>query len=314
MGKPERVSSTALIDVPFEVRPIGVTIGAEIRGLDLAQPPAESVFAALYAALIEHKVVFFRNQRLTPEQHVAFGRLFGELEINPFRPERAALPEMMVLDNHEGNPVLSTDIWHSDTTFRECPTKFSILRCLRIPARGGDTLWADMAAAYEGLSARVKNFIAGLEAIHDFKNFRLLYGDDEAGRERLREMERTYPKRRHPVVRTHPDTGERALYVNPQFTLRIADMSARESDAILGLLFEQAKTPEYQFRLHWEPDTVAMWDNRSTQHYASNDYYPARRHMERVAVIGDPPYFDPEAKPAGAHRTVARVHAYEGLH
>ena len=314
MGKPRVGLSAALLNAPFEVSPVGVTIGAEIKGLDLSQSLDEPTFQALYAALVEHKVIFFRNQRLTPEQQIAFGRMFGELETHPFRPDRPGLPELVVLDNHQDNPVLSTDIWHSDTTFRECPTRFSILHCLEIPERGGDTLWADMVAAYEGLSERVKSFIAGLEAIHDFKNFRLLYGDDDAGRERLREMERKYPKPTHPVVITHPDSGERVLFVNPQFTLRITEMSVRESDAILGLLYEQAKTPEYQFRLHWEPGSITMWDNRSTQHYASNDYYPVRRHMERVAVVGDKPYFDPDAKPAAPPRRVARVHAYEGLH
>ncbi len=298
----------------FEIVPVGASIGAEIKGIDLATPLDGAVFGALYAALVEHKVIFFRNQHLTAEQHVAFGRLFGDLETHPFRPDKPGLPEIVVLDNHKDNPVLSTDIWHADTTFRECPTKFSILHCLEVPPRGGDTLWADMIAAHNGLSAPVKGLIAGLEAIHDFKNFRLLYGDDDEGRDKLREMERKYPKPRHPVVSTHPDTGERVLYVNPQFTLRIDGMSVRESDGILSILYDQAKTPEYQFRLNWEPGTVAMWDNRSTQHYASNDYYPARRLMERVAVIGEKPYFDPDATPARQTSSIARVHAYDGLH
>lgn len=299
---------------PFEILPAGPSIGAEIRGVDLSVPLDADAFKAVYAALVEFKVIFFRDQKMSPEQQIAFGRQFGELETHPFRPDRPGMPEFVVLDNHKDNPVLSTDIWHADTTFREGPTKFSILRCLEIPQHGGDTVWADMVAAYLGLSAPVRELIAGLEAIHDFKNFAMLYGDDDDGQAELAKMKKRYPNPRHPVVRTHPDTGERVLYVNPQFTRRIVGLTVKESDGILGILYEQAKTPEYQFRLRWKPDTVAMWDNRSTQHYASNDYWPERRHMERVAIIGEKPYFDPDAKPVRPSRSIRRVHAYEGLH
>ena len=284
MGSAIRSRATA----PFEIEPIGRTIGAEIHGLDLARPLDPACFAALEAALIEHKVIYARDQQLTSAQHVAIGRLFGELEVHPFRPE-GEFPEIMVLDNHKDNPVLSTDVWHSDTTFRECPTKYSILRCLIIPPTGGDTLWADMCAAYEALSAPVRRLIDGLKAVHDFKNFRALYGDSKEDRERLRRMEELYPNPVHPVVRTHPVSGKKAIYVNPQFTLRIEGLAADESEAILRLLYEQAKVPEYQFRLRWKPATIVFWDNRSTQHYAANDYYPERRKMERVAVVGDQP-------------------------
>lgn len=307
-------TAAAIADAPFEIVRQGPTFGAEIRGLDLAKPVDSVAFDALYAALVEHKVLVFRDQVMTPEQQIAFGRQFGELETHPFRPDRPGLPELVVLDNHRDNPVLSTDIWHADTTFREGPTKFSILRCLEMPEFGGDTLWADMVAAYQGLSESFRAFIAGLEAIHDFKNFSLLYGDDAEGQAELVRMRQRYPKPLHPVVRTHPDTGERVLYVNPQFTVRIKGLTIRESDAVLAALYEQAKTPEYQFRLQWAPNTVAMWDNRSTQHYASNDYWPARRHMERVAVIGEKPYFDATAEVKSPSRQIERVHAKEGLH
>ena len=272
----------------FEIEPIGPTIGAEIHGLDLRRPLDADTFRALEAALIAHKMIFLRDQHIGTAQHVAFGRLFGELEVHPFRPE-GAFPEIMVLDNHKDNPVLSTDVWHSDTTFRECPTKYSILRCLAIPRVGGDTLWADMCAAYDGLSDAIRALIAPLTAIHDFKNFRALYGDSDADREKLRRMEQLYPNPTHPVVRTHAVTGKKVLFVNPQFTLRIVGLRAAESDALLRLLYEQAHVPEYQFRLRWKPGTIVLWDNPSTQHYAANDYYPNRRHMERVAVIGDRP-------------------------
>jgi taurine dioxygenase len=280
--------STNTDTATFEVDPIGPTLGAEIRGLDLRQPLSAETFRAFETVLIEHKVIYLRDQPITTAQHVALGRRFGELEVHPFRPE-GEFPEIMVLDNHKDNPVLSTDVWHSDTTFRECPTRYSILRCLEIPRTGGDTLWAAMCAAYDGLSAPLKNMVDGLEAVHDFKNFRALFTNSEQDRQRLRQMEALYPNPTHPVVRTHPVTGRKALYVNRQFTLRITGLKERESQALLELLYEQAAVPEYQFRLRWKPHTIALWDNRSTQHYAANDYYPNRRHMERVAVIGDRP-------------------------
>jgi len=273
----------------FDIEPIGPTIGAEIHGLDLSRQIDRATADALEAALVEHKVIYARDQHISTAQHVAFGRLFGELEVHPFSPE-GEFSEIMVLNNHKDNPVLSTDVWHSDTTFRACPTKYSVLRCLEIPTVGGDTLWADMCAAYEGLSAAIKGMIDGLDAVHDFKNFRALFGDSDEDREKLRQMEKLYPNPTHPVVRTHPETGKKALFVNPQFTLRINGLKAAEGDALLQLLYEQAHVPEYQFRLRWKPGTIVLWDNPATQHYAANDYYPNRRHMERVAIVGDRPY------------------------
>lgn len=280
----------ALANAPFEIEPVGRTIGAEVRGLDLNGKLSDQQFESLEAALIQHKVVYLRDQHISTQRHVEIGRMFGELEVHPFRPQ-GEFPEIMKLDNHKDNPVLSTDVWHSDTTFRRCPTKYSILRCLRIPKTGGDTLWADMTAAYDGLSAAMKGMIDNLRAVHDFKNFRVLYKDgSEEKQEELRKMEKLYPNPSHPVVRTHPVSGRKVLYVNPQFTLRIEDINDDESQALLELLYRQAQVPEYQFRLRWQPGTIVFWDNRSTQHYAANDYYPDRRTMERVAVVGDEPF------------------------
>jgi len=307
-------SEELLRNAPFTIRRAGPTIGAEISDIDLGKPLDQVTFDALYAALITYKVIYFRNQKITARQQVAFGNQFGDLEVHPFRPDLPDIPEMVVLDNDRDNKVLSTDIWHADTTFREGPTRFSILRCVIMPELGGDTLWADMTATYQGLSKPVKDMITGLDALHDFKNFSFLYGNDEEGQKKLMEMRKLYPQPTHPVVRTHPDTLEKVLYVNPQFTVRILDMSVQESDAILGLLYQQSKTPEYQFRLSWEPDTICMWDNASTQHYASNDYWPNRRRMERVAVIGEKPYFEADASPVHETSGITRAHAYEGLH
>jgi len=272
----------------FDIEPIGPTIGAELHGIDFTRALDPQTFRRLEQALWDHKVVYARNQDMTPAQQVALGRLFGELEVHPFRPE-GEFPEVLVLDNHKDNPVLSTDVWHSDTTFRERPTKYSILRCLIMPSAGGDTLWADMCAAYEGLSADMRRLVDGLSAVHDFMNFRKLFTRSDEDQKRLREMERKFPNPTHPVVRTIPDTGKKALYVNPQFTKQIVGMSEEESRALLAFLFEQTHIPEYQFRLRWKPGTIVFWDNRSTQHYAVNDYYPNRRRMERIAVVGDRP-------------------------
>jgi taurine dioxygenase len=275
-------------NAPFEVERLGACLGAQIHGLDLKPDMSPQTVRALEAALIEHKVLVLRNQPLTTAEHVAISRRFGELEVHPMRPQ-GEFPEILVLDNHKDNPVLSTDVWHSDTTFRKNPTKYTILRCQIMPKVGGDTLWADMAAAYDGLSESFKAMLAGLRAVHDFQNFRVLFSKSEEDQAKLRRMEEMFPNPSHPVVRTHPVSGRKAIFVNPQFTVRIEGLNRGESRALLDVLFEQAQVPEYQFRLRWEPDTIVFWDNICTHHYAANDYYPQRRRMERTAVIGDVP-------------------------
>lgn len=291
------------------------TIGAEIRGVDISKPLPDPVFRSIYAALLECKVVFFRNQRMTAEEQIAFGQKFGPLETNPFRPHGEGKPELQIVKNDGDNPVLSTDVWHTDLTFREYPTKFTILRCLEIPECAGDTVWADMCSAYDGLSPKFREFVSGLTALHDFKNFRVLYRGDPAKRDELTRMENKFPNPSHPVVITHPETQQRVLFVNRQFTVRIDGLSEMEGRKILEILYEQATVPEYQFRLSWQPGTLAIWDNRLCQHYAVNDYYPDRRHMERVAVAGDArPVFDAGAKPIRDYAAIVRVHAREGIH
>ena len=283
---PDKAKSGAA--APFQVRRLGASLGAEVLGVDLKAPMDDDAFAAFEVALVEHKVLAVRDQFLTTEQHVAFSRRFGELEVHPMRPQ-GQFPEILVLDNHKDNPVLSTDVWHSDTTFRKTPTKYTILRCEIMPEFGGDTLWANMEAAYDGLSDTFRTMITGLRAVHDFLNFRVLFKNTEEDRIKLHRMEDMFPNPSHPVVRTHPVTGRKSIYVNPQFTLRIEGLEPAESRAILDVLFAQARVPEYQFRIRWTPGTIVFWDNRSTQHYAANDYYPQRRRMERTAVVGDVP-------------------------
>lgn len=286
------VASPAIVSpdkaVPFEAERVGRHLGAEIHGLDLKQGLNQPTYENLLAALTEHKVIVLRDQHLDTRQHVEISRMFGELEVHPFRPQ-GEFPEILVLDNHKDNPVLSTDVWHSDTTFRLRPTKYTILRCQIMPKTGGDTLWCDMETVYNSLSAPFRAFIDPLKAWHDFQNFRVLFKKSPEDQERLRKMEELYPNPLHPVVRTHPISGRKCVYVNPQFTLRIDGLNDDESDAVLKVLYEQVHTPEYQFRLRWSEGTLIMWDNMSTQHYAANDYYPERRRMERTAVCGDVP-------------------------
>lgn len=280
------MAQTADPIVRTEVIPYGPTFVAEIRSVDFTQPVADAAARTIHAALMQHKVLFFRDAAMTPEQHVAFGKLFGELTVHPFVPHLDGYPEVTVLDNHKDNPVFSTDVWHSDETFRLDPPMGSILRCIRMPERGGDTLWADMAAAYAGLSDKMQHFLSGLEAVHDFANFRHKF-DHLPIRERhdrLAQMEEELPNPTHPVVTTHPATGQKILFVNPQFTLAIKDMREDESRALLDFLYRQAATPEYQFRFHWQPNSMVFWDNRGTQHYAANDYYPSHRTMQRVTI------------------------------
>ncbi len=285
--------STALRnDTTVETRRLSATIGAEVTGVDLSKPVDAPTLAALKDALSAHKVLFFRDQDITPEQQVAVGKLWGELTVHPFVPHLDHLPEVIVLDNHADNPVFATDVWHSDETFRVEPPMGSILRCVNIPAAGGDTLWCDMVAAYANLSDTMQRFLSGLEAIHDFKPFRHKF-DALPIRERharLAEMEEELPNPTHPVVRTHPVTGEKALFVNRQFTLAIKDMREDESEALLEFLYKQTLIPEFQVRFRWQPHSIAFWDNAPTQHYAANDYYPQRRTMHRVTIKGGRPF------------------------
>ncbi len=286
------VASPAIVQtdkaVPFETERVGRHLGAEIHGLDLKQGLNQATYENLLAALTEHKIIVLRDQHINTKQHVEISRMFGELEVHPFRPQ-GEFPEILVLDNHKDNPVLSTDVWHSDTTFRIKPTKYTILRNQILPKLGGDTLWCDMEQVYQSLSAPFRAFIDPLKVWHDFKNFRVLFKKTPEDQERLRKMEELYPNPLHPLVRTHPISGRRCVYVNPQFTLRIDGLNEDESDAVLKVLYEPVHTPEYQFRLRWTEGTLIMWDNMSTQHYAANDYYPDRRRMERTAVCGDIP-------------------------
>ena len=270
-----------------QVRQINGNIGAEIHAVDLGKRLTQAQFRVVHDALVRHQVLVFREQNMTLDAQIAFARRFGELSVHPFSPNLAHKPEVIVLDYSADNPPALTDCWHADETFREVPPLGTILRARVVPEVGGDTLFCSMTAAYHGLSERMKQYVHGLEAVHDFKPFRTLFANTNEDRGRLREIEDRFPNPLHPVVRVHPVSGRRVLNVNPQFTVCIAGLKEDESRTVLEFLFRQAHTPEYQLRVRWQPDTVVMWDNRSVQHYAPHDYYPRRRTMERVTVAGD---------------------------
>lgn len=280
----------------IEIRPIGSILGAEIGGVDLGRIDAAQ-FDAIRAALAEHEVLVFRDQDISPGEQVAFGRRFGTLTVSPFSPNSDEIAELIVLDNHPGSPAPLTDIWHSDETFRETPPMATVLRARIVPEFGGDTMFASMTAAYDGLSERLKVYLSGLTAVHGFGRFGEMLRQDPARRHLLHRVENENPMPHHPVVRVHPESGRKAIFVNPHFTTRIDGVPEDESRAVLDLLFRQALVPEYQLRVSWAPDTVVIWDNRSVQHYAPNDYLPQRRRMERITIKGDRPVGDAAALP-----------------
>jgi len=294
----------------IEITRLGRNLSAEIGNLDLSQPLTDSEFALVHRAFLENEVLVLRAQDITAHDQLAFGRLFGELSVHPFSPTLDGIPELIILDNHRDNPPHLTDRWHSDETFRESPPMATILRSTITPRLGGDTMFASMTAAFEGLNDEMQRLVSGLEGVFDFKPFRTLFGDDPDSKKRLREIEDKYPIRTHPVVRVHPESGRKSIFVNPQFTIGIKGMKDSESAALLTMLFDLAKVPEYQFRLHWEPNTMVMWDNRCVLHYAIHDYYPQRRRMERVTIAGNRP-FGVDAPYEGPHIGRAEIELSE---
>jgi taurine dioxygenase len=267
------------------VEPLSPTVGAEIRGVRMGRETSDAQIAEIRQALLDWKVVFFRDQDISVEDHIAFGAKFGELEIHPFTPNLEGYPEVVVIHHNEKSKG-GQNRWHSDVTWRVEPSLGSILRARIVPPVGGDTLFADMVAAYAGLREEVKSKIDGALAIHSFAhNFGRRMTDEQRAK-----FQEQYPDARHPVVRTHPETGEKALYVNAAFTTHIEGLPSEESAKLLRHLYRQASHPEYQCRFRWQENSVAFWDNRSVQHYAAFDYYPRERRVERVTVKGDKPF------------------------
>jgi taurine dioxygenase len=269
----------------IEIEPLTPAIGAEILDVDLANL-TPGLVAEIRAALLEYKVIFFREQKISRAQHIDFTRHFGELEIHPATPRTQENPEVLRLE-HGPESKGSENMWHSDVTWREKPSLGSILRAVEVPAIGGDTLFANMALAYDRLPKAIKEKIHNQVAVHDIARVfakRL--------NKRPEELHEQYPLMEHPVIRTHPETKQQVVYVNGAFTSHIKDMDEQESSVLLDTLYKSAWNPEVQCRFKWRADSIAFWDNRACQHFAASDYFPAVRKMERVTIAGEKPYFE----------------------
>ena len=274
----------------FSLQPLAPAIGAVIEGIDLATELAPRTIDSLNEALVDHQVLFFQGQRVTPTAMRDFAARFGDLHIHPVYPHVNNVPEIIVLDTSENN-LPDNDNWHTDVTFIETPPMGAVLAAKALPPCGGDTSWASGAAAFEALSAPMREFLAPLTALHDFtKSFPAERWGVGEGAEKWEEARRKHPPVVHPVVRTHPVSGRLGLFVNEGFTTRIRELSQKESDALLRLLFEHVSRPDFTVRWRWKAGDVAFWDNRLTQHYALADYLPHRRIMHRATVLGDRPH------------------------
>ncbi len=273
----------------FTVNPIANALGAELHGVDLTTGLTPEVFKEVRRQLVEHEVIFFRDQNISPEQHRALAASFGQLQTHPAYETVEGIPEITILESTAENPT-KIEAWHSDMTFRKHPPLGCVLRSKIVPPKGGDTMWASMTTAYDALSAPMQSFLSGLTAEHDFS-----YGFKESlaepgGRERLAQAVVDNPPVVHPVIRTHTESGKKVVFVNSLFTTRILELSRGESDAILNFLYDHVTTPEFSCRFKWEPNSIAIWDNRSTQHKPINDYFPDHRMLHRVVIDGDKPY------------------------
>ncbi len=272
------------------VQPIAGALGAQVSGIDLGQDLGNQLFQELHDALMEHQVLFFRDQEITPAEHVAFARNFGSLQVHPFTPNLDEQPEVLILESRKGARS-SANQWHSDVTFTAEPPLGSVLLSRICPDHGGDTMWANMYDAYDALSPSMKRYLDGMTAVHSAKKagFEDLHQGDDAKQGEVRDARHGLTQVEHPAVRTHPVTGRKALFVNAVFTERLRGVPRRESAMVLDYLFEHIKTPEFSCRFSWREKSVAFWDNRCTQHYAIADYGDAHRLMHRVTINGDRP-------------------------
>jgi taurine dioxygenase len=270
----------------IEVTPLTAAIGAEVSGVDLRTTLDDETVEAVRAALLRHLVLFFRAQPLSDDEHLAFAQRFGPLSVPPLATKYQDRPTVTVLDQVSPKGE-GADEWHSDNTFMDRPPMGSILRAVQLPSVGGDTCFASMYAAYEALSPPVRTLVDGLTAVHDVtKPMRKAIAAGHTNLA-LHEMQERWPPVRHPVVVTHPETGRKGLFVNRNSTTSIVGLSERENDALLPFLLDHARSPEFQCRFHWQPDSIAFWDNRCVQHYAVADYVE-RRVMRRVTIDGPP--------------------------
>ncbi len=272
----------------IELKRVTPNCGAEVHGMDLSMPLDDQTVETLKTALAEHCVLFFRDQKMTPQQQKTLGLHFGELHLHPAWPRLVeGHPEVMEIYSDENTKRIAGEDWHSDVSCDGEPPLGTILQMLEVPPVGGDTLFANMVAVFDSLSASMQRFLEGMTAVHDGE---FVYRGRYEG---AIEEGKSYPQSEHPVVRTHPTSGRGALFVNRIFTTRIVQLEKRESDAVLQMLFKQVEQPEFQCRFQWQPGSVAFWDNRCAQHHALWDYYPNRRRGLRVTIKGDVPFYRP---------------------
>lgn len=271
----------------IEVRPLG-PVGAELYGIDLAGALDEAEVATVRQALNDHGVVFFRDQKLTPEQHIAFAERFGRIDVNRFFAHVAGQPKIAEVRKEPEQRANIGGGWHTDHSYDEAPALGSILVARELPEKGGDTLFANMAAAYAALSPGLKRTLEGLRAEHSSRH---VFGPNAAYvqsdlKGRLGNPELATQDATHPVVIRHPESGKQILYVNPGFTVKFEGWTADESRPLLEMLYRHAARPEFTCRFVWREGSVAFWDNRATWHYAVNDYHGARRLLHRITVEG----------------------------
>jgi taurine dioxygenase len=271
--------------VDLDVRPLSPTIGAEIHGVDCAADLDDDVIAAIRAVWLERLVVFFPDQHLDDDTQIAFAARFGELtESHPVEPQVLERKEVHSIESGKDR----TDFWHTDITFMTRPAMASMLRSVEVPEAGGDTMWADTRAAYDALAEPLQRLCDGLAAFHFEPFYAQAVAEGHGNVWEGKKLTRLLPAT-HPVVRVHPETGRRNLFVNPKFTVRITDMPERQSDGLLRLLYDHMASPQFLVRYHWKPGTLAFWDNRATMHFGIFDYEGERRVMHRVTLSGDRP-------------------------
>ena len=273
----------------IHVTPVATFVGAEISGIDLAAPPDGPALAEIRQALGEYGVVLFRDQQLTPEQQIAFARCFGEININRFF---ATVPGYPMIAEVRKEPEQQRNIgngWHTDHSYDEAPALGSVLYAREVPKTGGDTLFASMYAAYDAQSDGLKATLGGLKALHSSRHVFGPAAEERRGdlNGRIRNAELATQDAVHPVVICHPDTGRKVLYVNPGFTVRFDGWTEEESRPLLGYLYRHAVRPEFTCRLQWREGSLAFWDNRSTWHFAVNDYHGERRLLHRITIEGE---------------------------
>jgi len=272
----------------FDAEPVGDFLGAELHGVDLTSELDAAAVAWLRDALVRHQVIFFRDQNLTPAQHRALALHFGPPLPHPAYPTVDGFPEISILESTRENPS-KIELWHTDMTFKVRPPLGSILRARVLPPAGGDTLWMSLGAAYDTLPTALRARLDRLRAEHSFEHGFQESLAEPGGRERLAQALRDNPPVEHPVVRTHPVSGRRGLFVNRLFTTRLLGLEPAESDDLLAMLYEHMEQPRFQCRFQWSVDAIAFWDNRQTQHVPVNDYWPHTRRMERITIEGDRP-------------------------